>query len=100
MTKYWKDLKKERLSEEKLNQIQQKVEEEIVAINLKNLRQLLGKTQVETALKAQMSQGEISRLEGRSDHLISTLQHYVHALGGELEITAIFSDKRITMKGI
>lgn len=39
-----------------------------------------------------MSQPEVSKLEQRSDALISTVRRYVEAMGGELEIVARFSD--------
>jgi predicted transcriptional regulator len=100
MTKRWADLKNKKLSPKQLEEIQERVEQEIVAINLKALRQLLGKTQVKAAEVANMSQAELSRMDRRQDHLLSTLQRYVKALGGELEITAVFEDKRVTMKGL
>ena len=39
-----------------------------------------------------MSQPEVSKLEQRSDALISTVRRYVQAMGGELEIVARFPD--------
>lgn len=39
-----------------------------------------------------MSQPEVSKLEQRSDALISTVRRYVEAMGGELEIVARFPD--------
>jgi transcriptional regulator with XRE-family HTH domain len=39
-----------------------------------------------------MSQPEVSKLEKRSDALISTVRRYVEAMGGELEIVARFPD--------
>jgi hypothetical protein len=41
---------------------------------------------------------ELSRLESRNDHLTSTLRRYVEALGGRLEITAVFGERRIRLK--
>jgi hypothetical protein len=49
-----------------------------------------------------MDQADVSRLEGRADFedcQIATLRRYVEALGGSLEITARFGDKRITVAG-
>ncbi len=40
----------------------------------------------------QTSQSEVSKLEQRSDAYVSTLQSYVRALGGELDIVARFPD--------
>lgn len=63
-------------------------------VGLRDVRKDLGLTQVELATLAGMSQGDLSRLERRTDHLLSTLQRYVAALGGHLEIAAIFGSRR------
>lgn len=76
------------------------VEKEIVEMNLRALREFTGKTQVEVADAADMTQPEASRAERREDHLISTLKRYVEALGGQLEVFAVFDDKRIKLKGV
>ncbi len=34
------------------------------------------------------------------DHLLSTLRRYVTALGGQLEVVAVFDNKRIALKGV
>jgi hypothetical protein len=44
-----------------------------------------------------MTQSELSRLERRPDHLVSTLRRYVKALGGELEVTAVLGAKRVKL---
>ena len=48
-----------------------------------------------------MAQPEVSKLEQRSDALISTIRHYIEAMGGELDIIARFrdGDVRITQFG-
>jgi hypothetical protein len=40
------------------------------------------------------------RLQRRDDHLLSTLRRYVNALGGRLEVVAVFDNKRIAIKGV
>jgi hypothetical protein len=40
-----------------------------------------------------MDQGNLSKLEQRTDMYVSTLRRYVEALGGELEIVARFPDR-------
>jgi hypothetical protein len=45
-----------------------------------------------------MTQGNASRPEGRSDIYLSTLRSYVEALGGHLEIAAVFGDERLPVK--
>ena len=40
-----------------------------------------------------VGQDSVSRLEQRSDLLISTLRNYVEAMGGKLSLVAEFPDK-------
>jgi hypothetical protein len=71
-----------------------------VRLTLKTIREATGKTQVAVAGDAQMDQGDISRLEGRvefDDCQLATLRRYVEALGGKLDLVAVFGDKRITI---
>ena len=49
---------------------------------------------MELADRLDRSQGNISELERRSDVYLSSLREYVEALGGELEINAVFDGKR------
>jgi len=70
------------------------------ALALAELRQSRQITQVQLAdtLGADtlgISQGNVSRLETRSDVHLSTLRSYVEALGGHLEIAAVFGDERV-----
>jgi DNA-binding XRE family transcriptional regulator len=65
-----------------------------VGMSLRQLRKSFGRTQVEVATEAGMSQGDLSRLERRTDHLLSTLARYATALGGKLEVTVVRGDRR------
>jgi len=65
------------------------------ALALAQLRQSRHVTQVQLAETLGISQGNVSRLEGRSDVYLSTLRGYIEALGGHLEITAVFNDQRL-----
>lgn len=64
------------------------------------LRVLYGLDVPRQRRSADMTQSELSRLESRSDHLISTLRRYVTALGGELEVTAVFGEHRIKITNV
>jgi transcriptional regulator with XRE-family HTH domain len=69
---------------------------------LKTVREAAGKTQVAVAEESQINQGDISRLESRTDFddcEIATLRRYLEALGGKLDLVAVFGDKRITIVG-
>ena len=101
-THKWSEIKKKRYAREpeRLERIEREVEREVLDMNLRAMREMVGKTQVEAAEVAELTQGEISRAERRSDHLLSTLRRYVNALGGELEVVAHFGDKRIRLTGV
>ena len=58
--------------------------------SLQALRHAHSLTQQAMAKKLGVNQNSVSRLEQRSDMLLSTLRDYVHKLGGELELTAKF----------
>lgn len=60
---------------------------------LKDLRKATGHTQEDLAIALDIGQGTISRIEKRSDMLVSTLQHYIESLGGKLQIVATFTDR-------
>ena len=96
----WDDLKRERVSEQRLAEIEAQVEQEILEMNLAAVRELVGRSQTEVAEAMGSSQSEVSRSERREDHLVSTLREYVRALGGELELTARFGDKSVRLRGV
>jgi hypothetical protein len=70
------------------------------ATNLRGLREGAGKTQAEIARRTAMSQPQLSRLESRKDHLISTLRKYVRALGGEIDVVALIGGRRISLRDV
>ncbi len=96
----WNDLKRERISEERLSEIESQVRQEILEMNLAAVRELVGRTQVDVATVMGSTQSEVSRSERRKDHLVSSLRQYVRALGGELELIARFGDKSIRLRGV
>ena len=98
MTKTWKSLKQSQLSPEAEARVRARVEANVEELTLKAMRQELELTQAEVGRSAEMTQSELSRLESRTDHLTSTLRRYVEALGGKLEISAVFGDRRVKLK--
>ena len=60
---------------------------------LKDLRQAAEQTQQDLAAALGVGQDTISRLEKRSDMLLSTMRRYVEAMGGKLELVAKFPDR-------
>ena len=66
-----------------------KIIEEMPLQQLRNARQM---TQTRLAEVLEMDQGNISKLEQRTDMYLSTLRSYVEAMGGALEVRAVFPD--------
>ncbi len=62
-------------------------------MSLKDLRKARQMTQQRMAELLGIGQEGISRIEKRSDLLISTLRSYVARMGGELELVARFPDR-------
>ena len=60
---------------------------------LKDLRLAVQQTQEQMAAALGVRQDTISRLEKRSDMLLSTMRHYVESMGGKLELVAKFPDR-------
>jgi len=94
----WNDIKRSNRSPEAAERVRRRAEREVLDMNLAELRRELGVTQVQVAEAADMTQGELSRLERRDDHLVSTLRRCVEAMGGELELTAVVGSKRVKLR--
>lgn len=62
-------------------------------LSLRDLRRAMNRTQVSMAKKLRVGQDTISRVEQRTDMLLSTLRSYVEAMGGELDLVAKFPDR-------
>jgi transcriptional regulator with XRE-family HTH domain len=67
----------------------------VTALALGRLRESRAVTQRALADKLAVSQANISRIEHEEDVYISTLRSYVEALGGRLELRAVFDDGTI-----
>ena len=80
----------------RIDEAKQRAIGEIVSFRLAELRKALGVTQVELAEMIGKSQSAISQIEhGEIGLSLETLQSIVHQLGGEVEIAAVFDDRRV-----
>jgi DNA-binding XRE family transcriptional regulator len=61
-------------------------------LSLADLRRARDLTQAELAYTLKTTQSGVSRIERESDLYVSTLRKYVEAMGGQLEIRAVFPD--------
>jgi transcriptional regulator with XRE-family HTH domain len=91
----------------KLSPVQRKKVEtraaELIAeeMTLRELRHARKLTQVRMANKLGVTQDSVSRLEKRSDLLLSTLRKTIEAMGGNLSLVAKFSDREpVVLSGI
>jgi DNA-binding XRE family transcriptional regulator len=70
-------------------------------MSLRDLRQALTLTQERMAETLGIGQDGVSRLEKRSDLLLSTLRTYIEAMGGQLSLIAEFPDREpVTLSGL
>jgi DNA-binding XRE family transcriptional regulator len=99
-TKKWSELRDRTFTKKELVNVRAETVAEVLDMNLRAVREMVGKTQVELAKTAGLSQGELSEQERREDHLLSTLRRYIEALGGELEVIARIGDKTVRLRGV
>ena len=62
---------------------------------LQELRQALRISQEQLAETLHVKQASISRMEHRTDMYIGTLRRVIRAMGGELDIRAVFPDGEV-----
>ena len=78
------------LPQERRQRIEARTQE---LVTLKDLRLATEKTQQQLAETLGVGQDTISRLEKRSDMLLSTLRQYIEGMGGTLELVAQFPNR-------
>ena len=93
----WSEIKRRQRTPRQLAALDREVEQELLQMDLRAIREMAGKTQVDVAGATGMAQSEISRLEKREDTRLSTLRRYVESLGGKLEVIAVFGDKSVRL---
>jgi len=94
MSHKWADVRG-KFSDEDEAELQQRYEEEVKKLSLHQVRQARNLTQVNLATVLNVNQGSVSKLEKRADMYVSTLRSYIQAMGGELQIKAIFPDGEV-----
>jgi transcriptional regulator with XRE-family HTH domain len=68
-------------------------------VRLHELRERRGSTQSAVAEQLGTSRPNVSRIETEDDMRVTTLERYVRALGGRLEVRAVFEDEAIDLTG-
>lgn len=93
----WEDLKRRNLSTKQIAEVEATADRDALELDLRALRKAANLTQLQMAPLIEMTQSELSRLERREDHRVSTLARYVRALGGRLKIVAEVRKKKVVL---
>ena len=75
--------------------IAHRVKRTIESMPLEEIRKARQLTQAKLAEILGVNQGQISKIEHRTDVYLSTLAAYIEALGGTLEVRAVFADREM-----
>lgn len=81
-----------RMSPERRARNRARTQEMLESLPLDELREARAMTQEHLATVLHVNQSAISKMERRTDMYVSTLKAFVKAMGGELEIRAVFPD--------
>ena len=87
------DMLNKAFTTEQRQEIRRQAQEKVTAIRLQGLREHRQMTQEDLARHMGLTQAAVSKLERRPNVTLSNLQRYVEALGGRLEIRAVFSEE-------
>jgi len=96
MARNFKELRA-RMSPESRARVEARVKKALKEMPLDELREARELTQNQLAQSLNVSQGAISKVERRTDMYISTLRSYVRAVGGDLQIRAVFPDGEVVI---
>jgi DNA-binding XRE family transcriptional regulator len=99
MATKWNNLK-HKASPELRAQLKREAHAELQRIGFEKLREARQQTQVAVAEKLHVGQGSVSRIEKQSDFLLSTLREYIGALGGQLELRAVFPEGEFLIESL
>jgi transcriptional regulator with XRE-family HTH domain len=94
MAKKFSDLRK-KMSPEAQERAKAKTQNILAGMALSELREARRLTQEQLANLFHVKQPAIAKIERRTDMYLSTLRGIVQAMGGELEIRAVFADGQV-----
>jgi transcriptional regulator with XRE-family HTH domain len=94
MAKKWRDIRHNH-SPEVEAEIASRVKDAVRVMALYQVREARNLTQVNLAKVLNVNQGAVSRMEKRTDMYVSTLRNFIQAMGGQLQVKAIFPEAEI-----
>ncbi|MGA7521026.1 MAG: XRE family transcriptional regulator [Acidobacteriaceae bacterium] len=96
MAKNWREVRRT-LPPEREERIAAGVQKELARLPLAQVRKARAMTQMRLGEILQVNQAAVSKMEQRADMYISTLRSYIEAMGGSLEIHAVFPEAEILL---
>jgi DNA-binding XRE family transcriptional regulator len=93
----WRDIRR-KLSPEQEEKTRQYVKSVVEAVTLNQLREARSLTQANLAGILGVNQGSVSKMEKRTDMYVSTLRSFIQAMGGQLQIKAVFPEGDIEIE--
>ncbi len=97
MAHKWQDVRR-KLSPELEEKTRREVSAIVEAATLNQLREARNLTQANLANILGINQGSVSKLEKRADMYVSTLRGFIQAMGGELQIKAVFPEGEVEIE--
>lgn len=97
MAKKFKELM-DKMSPQRRARIEARVRELEAEMPLDELREARQFTQEHLAKILKVRQAAVSKLERRADMYLSTLEKFIEAMGGELQIRAIFPEGAVNIR--
>lgn len=94
MAHKWRDIRRT-LSPEQEEGTRQYVRSVVEAATLNQLREARNLTQASLASVLGVNQGSVSKMEKRTDMYVSTLRSFIQAMGGQLQIKAVFPEGEV-----
>lgn len=89
LTKHWPESRRERN--------RKTARRELAKMELAELRKKLNVTQKELARRLKINQVSVSRLENSPNPTLGSIRRIVEALGGEVEVLAVFKDGTVEL---
>lgn len=96
MAKKFRDLRA-RMSSEHQKRAHERAQKILAEMPLQELRQARHFTQEALARTLNSNQALVSKLERRADMYVSSLRSYIEAMGGQLEIMALFPEGAVVI---
>ena len=97
MAHNWRDIRRT-LSPEQEEETRQYVKSVAEAVSLNQLREARSLTQANLASVLGVNQGSVSKMEKRTDMYVSTLRSFIQAMGGQLQIKAVFPEGEVEIE--